>query len=120
MILHFCTRAEWDAAMAAGTYRAASLATQGFIHCSTPEQVHIPATMLARGCTDLLLLVLDEQLLPVPVVWEDGDPPHPSGMQFPHLYAPIPVAAVKAVHEWPPQPDGSFAPPACLGVHSNP
>ena len=111
MILHFCPRAEWDAARASGTYRADSLQTQGFIHCSTPEQVHIPATFLARGRTDLVLLELDEALLPVPVVWEDGDPPDPGGMQFPHLYAPIPVEAVKAVHPWAPDADGSFSPP---------
>ena len=111
MILHFCPRAEWDAAVATGVYRADSLETQGFIHCSTPEQVHIPATFLARGRTDLVLLVLDEALLPVPVVWEDGDPPDPGGMQFPHLYAPIPVEAVKAVHPWAPEADGSFGPP---------
>ncbi|MEV6601853.1 DUF952 domain-containing protein [Actinoplanes sp. NPDC051346] len=111
MILHFCPRAEWEAAVAAGTYRAASLDTQGFIHCSTPEQVHIPATLLARGRTDLVLLILDEKLLRAPVVWEDGDPPDPGGMQFPHLYAPIPVEAVTAVHEWRPEPDGSFQPP---------
>ena len=111
MILHFCPRAEWDAAVAAGVYRADSLATQGFIHCSTEEQAHIPATFLARGRTDLVLLELDEALLPVPVVWEDGDPPDPGGMQFPHLYAPIPIEAVKAVRPWAPEADGSFSPP---------
>ncbi|GAA2544997.1 DUF952 domain-containing protein [Winogradskya consettensis] len=114
MILHFCPRADWEAALETGTYRAESLEKQGFIHCSTPQQVHIPATFLARGRTDLLLLVLDEALLPVPVVWEDGDPPDPGGMQFPHLYAPIPVAAVTSVHEWLPEPDGSFEPPTHL------
>ncbi|MFI5931344.1 DUF952 domain-containing protein [Actinoplanes sp. NPDC051494] len=108
MIVHFCPRADWEAALETGTYRAESLATQGFIHCSTPEQAPIPATMLARGRTDLVLLVLDDTL---PMVWEDGDPPDPGGMQFPHLYAPIPVTAVTAVHDWQPEPDGSFRTP---------
>lgn len=112
MILHFCPAGDWEAAVPAGEYRAPSLETQGFIHCSTPEQVHLPATLLARGRTDLVLLVLDESKLPVPVVWEDGDPPDPSGMQFPHLYAPIPVEAVSAVHPWKPGADGGFRPPA--------
>ncbi|WP_067505339.1 DUF952 domain-containing protein [Actinoplanes sp. TFC3] len=114
MILHFCPRADWEAALRMGTYTAPSLAAQGFLHCSSPEQVHIPANLLVRGRTDILLLVLDEAKLPKPVVWEDGDPPDPDGQQFPHLYAPIPVAAVSAVHEWAPEPDGSFRAPTHL------
>ncbi|AGL20424.1 DUF952 domain-containing protein [Actinoplanes sp. N902-109] len=114
MILHFCPRADWEAALETGTYRAPSLDTQGFIHCSTPAQVAIPANVLVRGRTDILLLILDEEKLPEPIVWEDGDPPDPGGMQFPHLYAPIPVAAVTATREWLPEPDGSFREPTDL------
>jgi uncharacterized protein (DUF952 family) len=111
MILHFCPRAEWDAAVAAGSYAADTLASQGYIHCSTRELVHVPATILARGRTDLLLLEIDEARLPKPVVWEDGDPPHPDGRQFPHFYGPIPVTAVVATRPYLPDADGSFSPP---------
>ncbi|GID97497.1 DUF952 domain-containing protein [Amorphoplanes digitatis] len=114
MILHFCPRAEWEAAKAAGVYRADSLASQGFIHCSTPEQVAIPATALARGRTDIVLLEIDERRLGRPVVWEQGDPPDPGGMVFPHVYEPIPAAAVIAVHDYLPGPDGAFHRPAGL------
>ncbi|GAA3337977.1 DUF952 domain-containing protein [Amorphoplanes nipponensis] len=114
MILHFCPRAEWEAALSAGTYRADTLATQGFIHCSTPEQVAVPATALVRGRQDIVLLELDEGKLGRPVVWEQGDPPDPGGMLFPHLYGEIPLAAVVGVHEYRPEPDGTFQPPAGL------
>ena len=114
MILHFCPRGDWEEAQAGGSFRAASLETQGFIHCSTPEQVHIPATMLARGRTDIVLLEIDEAALGKPVVWEDGDPPHPDGIQFPHVYEPIPVTAVIGVYPYPPEPDGTFRPPVGL------
>lgn len=110
MILHFCGRADWAKAQAAGTYAADTLATQGFIHCSTEEQVHIPANAIAHGRDDLVLLTLDESRLPVPLVWEAGDPPDPDGRLFPHLYAEIPVDAVIEVRDFPPGPDGSFAP----------
>ena len=43
-------------------------------------------------------------------MWEEGDPPHPTGMLFPHVYGPIPVTAVVAVQNLLPGPDGSFAP----------
>ena len=111
MILHFCPRAEWDAAVPAGSYTADSLESQGFIHCSTLEQVAGPATALARGRQDIVLLVIDEEKLSKPVVWEQGDPPDPGGMLFPHVYEPIPVAAVVAVHDYRPEEDGTFRPP---------
>ena len=111
MILHICPRDAWAAAVSKGTYEGDTLAAQGFIHCATPESVHLPATLLFRGRTDLVLLEIDEARLPIPVTWELGDPPTPDGRLFPHLYCPLPVEAVVAVHEYQPAEDGSFAPP---------
>jgi uncharacterized protein (DUF952 family) len=110
LILHICTRDEWATAQAAGVYTADSLASQGFIHCSTEEQVHVPATALFRGRQDMLLLEIDEAALQVPIVWEQGDPPHPDGWRFPHLYAALPVTAVVATRAYTPDPDGTFSP----------
>ena len=112
VIYHFCPRADWEAAAAAGAYTASSLTTQGFIHCSPRRHVHEVATIQARGRTDLVVLEVDEELLPKPVVWEDGDPPHPTGMQFPHVYSAIPVEAVVSVQPLVPGPDGAFPPMA--------
>jgi uncharacterized protein (DUF952 family) len=114
LILHICPRDVWAAARAAGTYEGDTLASQGYIHCSTPEIVAVPATMLFRGRSDLVLLVIDEGRLPVPITWEQGDPPSPDGRLFPHLYSALPIAAVVAVHDYPPDEDGSFAPPEGL------
>jgi uncharacterized protein (DUF952 family) len=109
MIYHFCARADWAAAAASGSYTADSLAMQGFIHCSPRDHVHVSATMRARGRTDLVVLEIDEGRLTAPAVWEEGDPPHPDGKLFPHVYGPIPVAAVVGVTELRPGPDGTFA-----------
>ncbi|XVV11590.1 DUF952 domain-containing protein [Actinoplanes sp. CA-131856] len=111
MILHICPRAAWDEAVAAGTYEADSLVTQGYLHCSTAAQVSGPANFLFHGRRDLVLLEIDEERLPVPVTWEQGDPPKPDGELFPHVYAALPVGAVVAVHPYHPEPDGSFQPP---------
>ncbi len=110
MIYHFCPRADWDAARAAGVYTADSLATQGFIHFSPRDHVHVSATERARGRTDLVVLEVDEALLSRPAVWEEGDPPHPDGKLFPHVYGPVPAEAVVAVHDLTPATDGSFPP----------
>jgi uncharacterized protein (DUF952 family) len=114
MILHICPRAAWEQAVAAGVYEADTLTSQGFIHCSTDQQVLVPATVRFRGRTDLVLLRLAEERLPVPLTWEDGDPPHPEGALFPHLYAALPVDAVDAVVDFPPNEDGTFTLPAAL------
>ena len=65
---------------------------------------------LVRGRTDLVLLEIDEARLPEPPRWEHGDPTDPETPLFPHIYGPIPVAAVVAVRPYRPGPDGSFAP----------
>ncbi|HEY4421358.1 MAG TPA: DUF952 domain-containing protein [Pseudonocardia sp.] len=114
MILHICTRDEWAAAQAAGSHEADTLASQGFIHCSTEEQVHVPATALFRGRQDMVLLEIDESRLPEPPRYEPGDPTDPDSPLFPHIYGPIPASAVVAVHDFPSGPDGAFTVPASV------
>jgi uncharacterized protein (DUF952 family) len=111
-ILHFCSGEDWRAAVAAGEYTADTLASEGFIHCSTAELVHVPANLLVRGRTDLVLLEIDEARLPEPPRYERGEPSDPA--LFPHVYGPIPVAAVVAVHDFPPGADGRFTVPDSL------
>lgn len=113
-ILHFCSRSDWAAARSAGRYAADTYATEGFIHCSTADQVLLPADAIARGRTDLVLLEIDESRLPEPPRYEPGDPSDPGSMRFPHLYQPLPVDAVVAVHDFPSGPDGRFALPLTL------
>lgn len=114
MILNIASRAEWAEAQAAGERITPSLAEQGFVHCSDPGTVSLPANTRYAGRTDLVLLVIDPTLVPSPVRWEDGDPPHPNGLWFPHVYGPIPVSAVVATHDFPPLADGTFRLPAGL------
>jgi uncharacterized protein (DUF952 family) len=111
-ILHFCSRDEWAAAQAAGEYAGDILGTDGFIHCSTVDLVLLPANAIARGRTDLVLLEVEPSALPAPPRYEPGD--GPGSPLFPHIYGPIPVAAVVAVHDFPPGPDGTFQVPAAL------
>ncbi|MEU8236610.1 DUF952 domain-containing protein [Actinoplanes missouriensis] len=108
MILHICPRDAWDPS--AASYEGDTLATEGFIHCSPPDWVHVPATLRFRGRTDLLVLEIDPALVDVPVVWEDGVPPSPDGRQFPHIYGPLPASAVVKVSPYLPGEDGSFPP----------
>jgi uncharacterized protein (DUF952 family) len=95
-VLHIARRAAWDRARAEGEYRGDSLDTQGFIHCSTGRQWTRPLRALFRGDPDLVLLQVDDESLPTAPRYEPGDRCDPGGELFPHLYAPIPAAAVVA------------------------
>ena len=91
-LLHVATPAEWAAARRTGTVAPPSLATEGFVHCSTREQ--IPGTLARHfaGRGDLVLLVLDAAAVG-DLRWEALTPGEP----FPHVYNAIPLAAVRAV-----------------------
>ncbi|NBQ41499.1 MAG: DUF952 domain-containing protein [Mycobacteriaceae bacterium] len=109
-LVHLCAAREWERARQAGELRPVSLADVGFVHLSTPAQVHLPANRLFAGRTDLVLLYLAPELLSAPVRWEPGVDTDPTAMRFPHLYGPVPVRAVVAVRAYLPGPDGRFSP----------
>lgn len=107
-LVHLCSADAWAAAQACGALRPESLHSVGFVHLSTPEQVHLPANRLYRGCTDLVLLQVDPAKVGAPVRWEPGVPSDPAAMLFPHLYGPLPIEAVIGVSDYRPGPDGLF------------
>jgi uncharacterized protein (DUF952 family) len=110
VLVHVCTAVQWQAARHRGEHRPDSLRDVGFVHLSSAEQVHLPANRLYAGRTDLMLLRLDDAQLLSPVRWEPGTPTDPEGMMFPHLYGPLPVAAVTSAAAYLPDRDGAFAP----------
>jgi uncharacterized protein (DUF952 family)/ribosomal protein S18 acetylase RimI-like enzyme len=110
VLLHLVEPEEWRGALDDGALRPPSLTSVGFVHLSTPEQVHVPAQALFPGRRDLVLLVVDPARLTDPVRMEPGVPPHPDGLLFPHLYGPLPTAAVIAVVPY--RPPAPFVLPA--------
>jgi len=108
MILHIAYRDEWQTAQAAGDYRADTLASEGFIHCSTPAQVLGPANEMFRGQSGLLLLVIDPARLAADLVYEDC---YETGQAFPHIYGPLNLDAVVRAVPFPPNGDGGFSLP---------
>ncbi|MET8685519.1 DUF952 domain-containing protein [Streptomyces sp. NPDC004732] len=103
-LLHITERALWDAAREAGAYemstRGKTLSEVGFIHCSLPEQLSGVAEFLYggyEGPDDLVVLAIDSERLTAPVRFEA---PRPGGVEFPHIYGPLPVDAVVEVSLW--------------------
>ena len=91
VIYRLCRRAEWEAAQRAGAYHGSSQdAGDGFIHFSTRSQIVASAIKHRSGEDDLVLLEVDAGALGEALRWE----PSRRGELFPHLYGPLPLAAV--------------------------
>lgn len=113
MIFHITSRTAWDEAQKRGDYRAESLTTEGFIHCSTLAQVLPVANNFYKGQSGLILLEIEPTLLSAKLKWEPpsgGLPPVgvPAGDQFPHIYGPINLDAVTRIVDLASKPDGTF------------
>ena len=110
-ILHITSAAAWDEARMIGLYRAASLDSEGFIHCSYRWQVAATANRIFQGRHDLVVMEIDPQLLTCPLVDENLEG---GSERFPHIYGPLPMEAVLAVHPLLPDAAGMFTLPATL------
>lgn len=116
MIFHITSRTAWDEAHKRGDYRAESLTTEGFIHCSTLTQVLPVANNFYKGQSGLILLEIEPTLLSSTLKWEPpsgGAPPPgvPVGDQFPHVYGPINLDAVVNIVVFESKTDGSLTLP---------
>lgn len=109
IIFHMCRAEEWERAVAAGSYGGSSQdAADGFIHFSTAAQLAASAAKHRAGQTGLLLLTVDTAALGDALRWE----PARGGQLFPHLYGPLPAAAVTRVDPLPLGADGLHVMPA--------
>lgn len=97
-LLHITERAAWSAAAGTGEYRTSTrgvtLEQEGFIHCSLPHQLRRVAESFYADAADLVVLVIDSDAVAAPVRFER---PEPGAEAFPHIYGPLPVAAVVRV-----------------------
>ncbi|MFI8188601.1 DUF952 domain-containing protein [Streptomyces sp. NPDC085946] len=104
MIYHVVPRAVWNAEPDR-PYAPASLAREGFVHCSPDEATTLAvADAFYRDAPrPLLVLVLDERRLGAECVWEAAAPAPPPGVaedvRFPHVFGPLDRDAVVRVLE---------------------
>jgi uncharacterized protein (DUF952 family) len=110
LILHITTAPEWEAAVPSGEYRAPSLETEGFIHCSTPAQVVHVGDWFYRDVPDLVLLCIDPARLTSELRWEPSADAFAG--EFPHVYGPIAIDSVVEVFPWGPGENGFALPDA--------
>jgi uncharacterized protein (DUF952 family) len=107
-IYKICPSASWRAAEQIGIYHGSDAdARDGFIHFSTAAQLAGTAEKYFAGQSDLLIVAVDADALGVALKWEQSR----GGELFPHLYATLPVAAVRWAQPLPDEVDGQRALP---------
>jgi uncharacterized protein (DUF952 family) len=106
LIYHLVPKSTWKE-FGFAPYRAASLESEGFIHCSNRDQVAWAANRFYANESELLALSLDVARLTSPV--HDEDPG--CGQHFPHIYGPINPEAVVQVEELQRGADGRWTIP---------
>jgi uncharacterized protein (DUF952 family) len=83
--------AAWTEAQAAGVFKGSAVDERdGFIHFSDAAQAQETARLHFHGRAGLVLLSVDADQLGEALKWE----PSRGGSLFPHLYGPLPIAAV--------------------------
>jgi uncharacterized protein (TIGR00369 family) len=103
LIYKICPESLWREAERQGAFAGAPVdLADGYIHFSTAEQVADTAAKHFAGQSDLLLIAVDDASLGEALRYE----PSRGGALFPHLYGPLPLAAVRAVAPLPLGPDG--------------
>ncbi|MCC2651283.1 MAG: dihydroorotate dehydrogenase [Microvirga sp.] len=102
-IYKICPALLWRDAEAAGLFSGAPIDIQdGYLHFSTAEQVRETAARHFAGQSDLLLIAIDADSLGPALRYE----PSRGGDLFPHLYAHLPLSAVRWVKPLPLGQDG--------------
>lgn len=123
MIYHITKRGSWQIAEFAGEYIAPSLNTEGFIHCSTADQILRIANALYSDLDDAVVLCIDSDKLRSELRWEAPAHPQDSALlgtgsheRFPHVYGPIHKSAVVKVLPLPRDAGGAYRLPEGITV----
>jgi uncharacterized protein (DUF952 family) len=99
MIYHFITETNLARFSSPTELRVPSLESEGFIHCSTIDQVIAVANFLEPYSEEMQLLEIDESKVKPDVRYEDA---MQDGRLFLHIYGPLNRDAIVAIHhlEW--------------------
>ena len=104
---HLVAEPVWAALDAAGPYTHASLADEGFIHCTDGAANLRDTANRYYGDDPRPFLVLTVDLDAAGSPWRIDDP----GRPYPHVYGPIARSAILAIRPMPRSVDGRFEAP---------
>jgi uncharacterized protein (DUF952 family) len=110
IILHITKREQWEKAKLEGVYRGDTPNSQGFIHCSTSQQIVKVANALYHAQRELVLLCIATNRVQSEIKYESAG----SEELYPHIYGPLNVDAVVKVVDFEPTRNGTFLMPNFL------
>lgn len=103
-ILHITKRQQWEQAKNIGKYRADSLESEGFIHCSKSTQILKVAKRFFDNQKELVILFIDSEKVQAEIRYEPAE----IGELFPHIYGELNIDAVYQVIDFEAGEDGLF------------
>jgi uncharacterized protein (DUF952 family) len=95
-VFHLTDPARWEAAQTSGEIVPPGFVAEGFVHCSTGDQLAGTIERHFVGVDELVLLELDQARLGDALRWEESRP----GEVYPHVYRAIELADVVRVIPW--------------------
>jgi uncharacterized protein (DUF952 family) len=110
IILHITQHDQWQQAKRSGFYRGDTLDSEGFIHCSTPQQIIKVANTFFKGEKGLVLLCIESDKIKAEIKYEGVEEDY-----YPHIYGPLNIDAVIQVLDFEPGEDGKFELPGAIG-----
>lgn len=84
MIFHFVEKRIFEDGLRDGYYINPSLATRGFIHSVTKENMYIIAERYLMSQEPIIILVIDESKIKADIIYEES-----KGIIYPHIYGKI-------------------------------
>lgn len=93
MIYHLLESDTWEQILESdqNSYAHPSLEAEGFIHCSTREQLIPTATIHFKEQSELVVLEISPKKVKDILKWEASR----NGEEFPHLYGRLSISAVE-------------------------
>jgi uncharacterized protein (DUF952 family) len=95
-IYHVTTKEQWAEAQQLGHYDSDTLATEGFIHCSTEPQVAGVLERYFYGRTNLIKLKIEKNKVERPLIFELAGS---INEVFPHIHGALNLNAVVDITE---------------------
>jgi len=93
-IYHITTKKNWDNALISGQYASDTLSEEGFIHCSTIDQVAGVLERYYEGVKGLVKLKIDKEKIDRPLIYELAGS---INEVFPHIHGALNLNAVVEV-----------------------
>lgn len=116
IILHCMPKSVWESVRHQPYFGEASVAAEGFVHCSSIDYFWRVAPNFRNETADLVLLLIDTDHVNAEIRWEDADN---CGREYPHVYGTIPVSAVSAVLPFLRNADGNWLKNPELSAYPN-